>query len=341
MKENNKTTDDFNSLNVLFFIYKWRKQLIIVGLSAAIISAIVALLIQDKYKSTVVLFPATTNSISKSLLNDNYVKEDVLQFGEEEQAEQMLQILNSDALRGRIIEKYHLMQHYKIDPTDKYSRTKLSDEFESNVSFKRTEFMSVKIDVMDWNADTAALIANDIAALYDSTKLNIQRSRSVAALKIVEGEYFARLKEIKEITDSITKINEMGLFGGESGGLSDGDSQDDFQGKQRPVRIANGGKSSNEKLRIMAKYGSTLVELQNEIKLFQKQLIIIKTKYEQAKVDAEQILPQKFIVSMAYPAEKKSYPVRWLIVAISTMSSLLLAIISILLIENIKQFKTE
>jgi hypothetical protein len=224
-----------------------------------------------------------------------------------------------------------------IDPHDKFSRTKLSDEFESNVSFKRTEFMSVKIDVMDRDPDTAALIANDISALYDSTKLNIQRSRSVAALKIVEGEYFARLKEIKEITDSITKINEMGLFGGESGGLSDGDSQNDFQGKQSPLRVAGG----QERLKVMAKYGSTLVELQNEIKLFQKQLIIIKTKYEQAKVDAEQILPQKFIVSMAYPAEKKSYPVRWLIVTISTLSSLLIAIISILLIENIKQFKAQ
>ncbi len=338
MNEHEKTTakDDFNSLNVLFFIYKWRKQLIIIGSIAAIVSAIVALTIPEKYKSTVVLFPATTNSISKSLLNDNYVKEDVLQFGEEEQAEQMLQVLNSDALRGRIIEKYNLMRHYKINANDKFARTKLSDEFEGNVSFKRTEFMSVKIDVMDCNPDTAALIANDISALYDTVKLNIQRSRSVAALKIVEQEYFARLKEIQVITDSIQRINEKGVFGGyETGGLSDDDSQNDFTGKQHPVRAAKGVKSSSA----MAKYGSILVQLQNEIKLLQKQLIIIKTKYEQAKVDAEQELPQKFIVSMAYPAEKKSYPVRWLIVAVSTFSTLFLSVIAILLIENFKQFK--
>lgn len=335
MKENKQATDDFNSLNVLFFIYKWRKQLIIIGISAALISSIVALVIRNKYKSTVVLFPTTTNSISKSLLNDSYVKEDILQFGEEEQAEQMLQILYSEGLRGRIIEKYNLMQHYEIDPADKLARTKLSDEFESNVSFKRTEFMSVKIDVLDWDPDTAALIANDIAALYDSTKLNIQRSRSEAALKIVEGEYFARLKEIKEITDSIKKINEMGLFGGNVSGNDD--SQNNTT--QSPVGMAKG--SPQEKLNIMAKYGSTLMELQNKTRLFQKQLVIIKTKYEQAKVDAEQILPQKFIVSNAYPAEKKSYPVRWLIVAVSTVSSLFLAIIAILLIENIKQFKTK
>jgi uncharacterized protein involved in exopolysaccharide biosynthesis len=55
----------------------------------------------------------------------------------------------------------------------------------------------------------------------------------------------------------------------------------------------------------------------------------------------EQVLPQKFVVSNAYPAEKKSYPVRWIIVVVSTMTSVLMAIIAILLIENIKGFKVK
>lgn len=337
MNDNEKSTEDFNSQNVLYFIYKWRKQLISVGALAAVISVVVSLLIRDKYESTVVLFPATTNSISKSLLNDNYVKEDVLQFGEEEQAEQMLQILNSDAIRGRIMQKYNLMQHYEIGENEKYRRTKLSDEFASNVSFKRTKFMSVEITVMDWDADTAAFIANDIAALYDSTKLNIQRSRSVAALKIVEQEYFARLEEIQDVSDSIKAINEKGLF--------EYKSQSENTTKQYTNAIAKGNTSAAKKLEaklaVLAEYGSRYVVLKNKTKLLQKQLIIIKTKYEQAKVDAEQVLPQKFIVSSAYPSEKKAYPVRWIIVVMSTFSSLLVAIIAILLIENLKQFRAK
>ncbi|MCC6838055.1 MAG: hypothetical protein IT234_05905 [Bacteroidia bacterium] len=70
-----------------------------------------------------------------------------------------------------------------------------------------------------------------------------------------------------------------------------------------------------------------------------KQLNLLKSKYDEAKVDAEQILPQKFIVSNAYPAEKKSYPVRWIIVVVSTMATVLIAMITILLIENIKQVR--
>jgi len=70
-----------------------------------------------------------------------------------------------------------------------------------------------------------------------------------------------------------------------------------------------------------------------------KQLNLLKSKYDEAKVDAEQVLSQKFVVSNAYPAEKKSYPIRWLIVVVSTLSSLLIAVITILLVENIKQFR--
>jgi hypothetical protein len=336
MKNQVSEKDDFNSLNLLYFIYKWRKQLIALTIGTIIISSIISLTIREKYKSTVILFPATTNSISKALLSENnFQKTDVLQFGEEEEAEQMLQILHSDEIRTRICEKYNLMGHYGIDSSDKYKRTKLYEEFQSNINFKRTEYMSVKIEVMDWNADTAASIANEIAALHDSTKILIQRERANQALKIVEREYFIKLKEIQAMEDSLTVINGLGLF--------DYESQSEVTSEQYAIAIAKGDqraiKSLEEKLKIIGKYGSAYVSLRDNMYMQRKQLNLLKSKYDEAKVDAEQILPQKFIVSNAYPAEKKSYPVRWVIVVVSTLASFLLAIIAILVIENIKQVK--
>lgn len=336
MNKKASAPDDFNSLNVLFFIYKWRKQLGIVGASAFIISCIIALTIQEKYKSTVILFPATTNSISKALLTDNPTsKEDVLQFGEEEEAEQMLQILGSDEVRSRICDKYHLMEHYGIDPEDQYKRTKLYDNFLENINFKRTEYMSVKIEVMDYSPDTAAMIANDIAALHDSTKTRIQHERAREALKIVEREYLAKLNEIHKMEDSLKVINSYGVF--------DYESQSEVTSEQYAIAISKNDqraiKSLEEKLNIIGKYGSDYVALRDNIFMQRKQLNLLKSKYDEAKVDAEQVLSQKFVVSSAFPAEKKSYPIRWLIVVVSTLSSLLIAVIAILLIENIKQFR--
>lgn len=336
MNKRASAPDDFNSLNVLFFIYKWRKQLGIVGVSAFIISCIVALTIQEKYKSTVILFPTTTNSISKALLSENATsKEDVLQFGEEEEAEQMLQILSSDEVRARICDKYHLMEHYGIDPDDQYKRTKLYDEFMQNITFKRTEYMSVKIEVMDESADTAALIANDIAALHDSTKTRIQHERAREALKIVEREYNSKLNEIKAMEDSLKVINSYGVF--------DYESQSEVTSEQYAIAIAKNDqraiKSLEDKLKVIGKYGTAYVSLRDNIFMQRKQLNLLKSKYDEAKVDAEQVLSQKFVVSNAYPAEKKSYPIRWLIVVVSTLSALLIAVITILLVENIKSFR--
>lgn len=333
-----QAASDFNSFNVLYFIYKWRKPLILVGVAAFIISCIVALTIKEKYKSTVILFPATTNSISKALLTENNVKqEDVLQFGEEEEAEQMLQILNSDEIRTRVCEKYNLMAHYGIDSTDKLKRTKLYDEFQSNITFKRTEYMSVKIEVMDNDPELASVIANDIAALHDSTKIRIQKDRAMRSLKIVEQEYFQKVQDVKNGIDSMKILNSYGIY--------DYESQSEVTSEQYAIALAKGDQRAvkllEEKLKIIGLYGGAYVSLRENLYMQRKQLNLLKTKYEEVKVDATEVLPQKFVVSTAFPAEKKSYPVRWVIVVVSTFATLLAAIIAILLLENIRQIRNE
>src|SRR2546421_647761 len=93
----NAEDNSFDSTNLLLFIYKWRKPLIIIALIAAAASSVISLIIPNKYKSTVILFPTTTSSVSKALLDNNpNAKQDILQFGAEEEAEQMIQVLNSD-----------------------------------------------------------------------------------------------------------------------------------------------------------------------------------------------------------------------------------------------------
>jgi len=72
-----------------------------------------------------------------------------------------------------------------------------------------------------------------------------------------------------------------------------------------------------------------------------KQLSDLKAKYEEARVDAFEFLPQKFVVTTAYKAEKKSYPIRWLIVTLTVISSLFLATIIIIVLENYSSLKAK
>lgn len=336
MTEKAQTDDNFNSSNVLNVIYKWRKPLIIISIATVAISSIMALLIKDKYKSTVILFPAITNSTSKALFEYNTTGHDILAFGDEEEAEQMLQILNSDAIRKKICEKYDLLKHYKIDTSSKYKRTQLFDEFKSNITFKRTEYMSVQIDVMDTDPNIAAAIANDIAAFHDSIKIDIQRQRAVQALKIFKNEYLEKEKTVQILSDSLVKINKIGI--------SDIQVQIERTTEQYAIAVRMGDQRAitalEKQLKVFSDYGSSFVAFRDNVFVERNQLNVFKAKYEQAKVDVEQILPQKFVVSSAFPAEKKSYPIRWVIVLVSTIAALLISILGILLMENIQKWKS-
>lgn len=300
-------------------------------------SVIASLSIKNKYKSIVVMFPTTTSSISKALIAENSgAKQDVLQFGEEEEAEQMLQVLNSDEIRSRICQKYNLMKHYGLDTTDKFKRTNLFEEFSDNVSFKRTEFMSVKIEVLDTDPDTAAMIANDIAALLDTVQNRMMRERAVKAFKIVEAEYFEKLAQIKRMDDSLRTLNSLGIY--------DYESQSEVVNQQYAIAVSKGDmraiKSLEEKLAILSKYGAAYMAVRENLLLERKELSNLRVKYNEAKVDAEQSLQRKFVVNSAFPAEKKSSPVRWLIVTVSTLSSFILAVIIVIIFENFSSVRT-
>jgi uncharacterized protein involved in exopolysaccharide biosynthesis len=68
---------------------------------------------------------------------------------------------------------------------------------------------------------------------------------------------------------------------------------------------------------------------------------MLKAKYAEAKVELNKAIPYKYTVSPAYKPEKKAYPVRWLIVVVSTLSAFLLGYIVLLIIDRIKNSKAK
>lgn len=329
----------FDSSNLVVYIYKWRKPLLIVTLVAAVLAGIFSgpQFIEPKYKSTVTVFPTTTNSLSKALLPQQFSTrgQDIMEFGEEEQAEQLLQILNSDEIRDKVIKKYNLVKHYNIDSTGKYVKTELYKTYNSNIEFRRTEFMSVEINVLDTDPDTAAMIANDISTLLDEVKNGIQKDRAQKGLNIIEREYLTLKNEVKSYEDSLTQLRYKGVH--------DYEAQSSVFNEQLATAIIENGANSSavkaieEKLDTLAKYGGTYVSLRDELQFLKEELIKLKTKYDQAKVDVQETMPASFKVNSAYPAEKKSYPTRWLIVALSAIGAFTITLITILIIDTIRE----
>ncbi len=326
MEVKDQSSKPFFSGVFMQVVFKYRKHLTIIGILAIILSAIFSapFFITPLYKSEVILYPTASKSISKALLSKTFGNtKDILEFGEEEQTEQMLQVLNSNKIRDRVIIKYNLLEHYNISPDSRYKMTNLYKNYESNFRFRRTEYMAVQIIVYDKDAQMAADMANDIAELVDSTINRMQKEVAVRAFKIVETEYLSLKDEVHLKEDSLTVLREFGVH--------DYESQSEMFNRQLAIEMAKGNRDGvkrlEERLEILAKYGGPYVSIRDALEHDKKQLSEIKAKYDEAKVDATENLPHKFIVSNAYKAEKKSYPIRWLIVVVATFSVLFLAII--------------
>lgn len=331
---------EFNSTNLFVLMYKWRKPLIIIPLAAAILAYVFSrpMFITPLFKSSVVLFPSTTNSVSKALLpqQNSFSNEDILEFGTEEQAEQLLQILHSGEIRDSIISKFDLLNHYRINPDTKFKRTSLFKKYSNNISFRRTEFMSVEIEVLDTDADTAALIANDIARLTDKARRRVQHERAIMSLQIVKSEYDRISDEVNDKQDALTELRYKGVH--------DYETQSAVLSEQLAVAMIDNpnGKavqSLETKLDTLAKYGGTYVSLRDEVSLLKEEEIKLKTKYEQIKVDVEQQLPTTFKVDTAYAAERKSYPIGSLIVVVAAFAAFIFTLVIILVSNSIKQIK--
>jgi capsular polysaccharide biosynthesis protein len=318
-------------------LYKWRKTLFVLSSAAAILSIVFSspFFITPLYKSTVVLYPASSNSISKSLLNENAIaKQDILAFGEEEQTEQMLQILNSNRIRDKVIKKFDLAEHYGIEQGVRYHQTCLYNRFVSNITFKRTEFMAVKISVLDKDPQMSADIANEIAALLDSVKNDMQKERAMQGFKIVETEYLSIQSEVRKMEDSLTELRKLGLH--------DYETQAEMMNQQLAMEIARGNAKGinaiDKKLEVLATYGGSYVSIRDALVHEKKQLSYIKARYEEAKIDAYEEIPQKFIVESAFKAERKAYPVTWIIVMLSVIATLLVGMFAIFMVERSPEF---
>lgn len=335
MVQQKPINESFDSSNLLFFLYKWRKPLLWVIAVAIVGSTIVSLLLTNKYRSTVIMYPAATNAISQALLTQNRssMQKGILDFGVDEETEQILQILHSNRIRDRIIEEFGLEQHYGINPESKYRLNKLHRQYENNISFRRTEFMAIRISVLDTDPNYAADIANRISDLLDSTKSQIQHERAKKAFEIVKSQYFKLTDEMQQMEDSLTELRKHGV--------QDYESQAEMLNMQLAKEMAAnntvGVQRLQEKLDILAQYGGAYVNIRDRLEYEREKLSLLKAKYEEAKTDAEEVLPTKFVVNSAFPAERKSYPIRWLIISVTTISAFFFALIIILILENVKQ----
>ena len=260
-------------------------------------------------------------------------KNDLLAYGETEDAERLLQILNSHRIRNRIIEKYDLYTHYNIDPSEPGAKADMALTYGSNVSANLTRFGSIRVQVLDTDPELARDMANDMAFLVDSVANSMRNERANEAYKLALGALAQTSEQIAQAEDSLATLHALGIY--------DFETQVEGLTAQYGMAVASGRSAAANTLKKDLERLGTLANGYNNLSAYleaaYEQQSLLKKRVELMRVDAETQLSSSFIVDYASAADKKAKPVRWLIVVMTSVVAVGAAFLAMLAWDTLQR----
>ncbi|MCX6273925.1 MAG: hypothetical protein NTV09_01790 [Bacteroidetes bacterium] len=307
------------SADIFKIINQSRKPLIIVGVIAAIASAIFSGpdFIKPRYKSESVMYPSN-----------------LTKYSDESPTEQMIQLLQSSDIRDSVINAFSLYQHYEIDSVkNKTHRTEIFKMYDQNVSISKTEYESVNIVVYDTDPIYAAGIIDSMVSYLNKKARFMQREKSYEVLAMSRQRLSLKKMEMDSIEALIQTYRDKY-------GLLEYKTQAKEYARAYLKAIQSGSPralaESKQMLTSLGEKGGEFSALSEHLWRVRGAFNDLKQEYETYLNDVSKVLTYANIVTYPVPADKKSYPIRWLIVVISVSSSLFMAFLVLLFLDSKK-----
>ena len=292
----------FDNTPILKAIFKFKWHIIAITILAAALGAFFSgpNLITPKYKSEAVVYPNGR-----------------AEFSDETFTEQMLQVMDSQEILDSVAEAFDLMQHYKIDNDYQFAKTALIGEYRDRVSISKTPYDAVKIKVLDEDPEIACAMVNEIIRLYNVKFSEIHKSKKWENVRMYEKNLARKYNFIDSLKRDLAQIANNGnminyLY------LSKGNS------------IAYFSEGENNNAEDIANAIALVELIASETAAYSE----IKIEYEREIRQADGDITYLNVVSKPFVAEKKSYPIRWIIVALCGISAFLLSVLSVITIET-------
>lgn len=333
----------------LSVILKWKKFLIINMIIVAIISTTISFLISPTYlASTTIMLPKNGDLFSGSqlggLLSSVPFLGAKLGSNSGQSMDQIFGILNSRRVMVNVINKFNLMNYYKIKDNN---YDKAIKAFRNDFSADLNENSMIDITVINKNPDTSAIITNYMVGLLDSlnTSFNIQEAKNNR--KFIQARYDKSIGDLKIAEDSLKKFQQKyGIYSipqqietalkvvGEMEGQL---TQKEIEAQTIEQQVGKSSPTYQSYMTAIELLKSRLDELKSANKLSFSSIILIPFKnvpemqeeylniyrevqsqgkiiefllplYEKAKIDEQKSIPTVIVLDKAYPPELKYQP---------------------------------
>ncbi len=311
----------FNNERILEVIWKRKFHFIIIGLIAVLLASVFSgpAFIRPKYKSTARIYPTNLGAMS-----------------EESKTEQMLEILNSNVVKFKIFEAFGGKDILKIDKEDPHYLTYILASYDKNIKTSKTPNETVEIKVMAYDPQIASDICDSIIRFYNQAVGNMYKAKNWELVLISKNQLQKKQSEVD------TLINRLSQIRAETG-IIDVVSQAPEVTRGYVKALVEGGNNSSDLKRIKDIFlntlekGAELRSLEVSFDHILQEIERIKAIYELNLNEYEKDITYSHIVEFPFPADEKSFPVRWIIVFFSTLSAVLLALLVFLVLDYNKE----
>jgi len=319
MNANDSKKHGFDALFIIEIVMKYKKHLIIVGVISVILGVIFSseYFIKPRFKSTAIVYPSN-----------------LVPYSTESPTEQLLQLFASDDIRDDLIHDFNLFEHYNIDTAQKYPLTALHGQMSENISVDKTKFESIEITVWDTDPEFASNLADSMIAKMHNKARNLQREKSAEIVVINKAQMDLKKAEMDSMEHELMVIRD-------TYGILDFDEQIKSFSRIYYSEMAAGRAGQNNSGRPMDKTmdallnnGGDYVSLKEHLWRVRGSYNDFKILYESSLKDLTKELTYTNVITKPIPAEKKSYPVRSLIILMFTSAMLLLSFIILVIYEN-------
>lgn len=363
MQQENKTYT-FDIIEILSLLYKWKFTIVIVCGVSALAAYIFTgpAFITPKYKATCIMYPTANSSFSQSLIDPNYItQKKPLDYGEKEEGEQLMQILNSDEIAMRAIRHYKLYEHYGFDTTKYWSPTIMKIIFRKHVDIERTDYMAIKVEALDKDPKFAMYLAAFMCDMADQMKNEMYKQKAKKSFEIAATEYNAKQKQIDSLNKILTRLRKDGvyeyyvqvealyeqwvkttdIYNSEKAKLTvykqNRNAIPDSTVVKTEARMMGAQaslKSLEPALHKIGQYGGSYMDLMERWKYEQEKLTNLQQSYEQARIDYLSDVPQKYVVSPSDFPDMPSTPRRLLITFITGVAMFFVSVGLVIFFEK-------
>lgn len=308
-----------NSSYFIKLMMKWKFHFIVITISAIVVSAVFSseFFIKPRYKSFAIIYPSN-----------------IIPYSSETPSEQLLQLLESSDIRNAVVNKFKLAAHYDIDTTSKSGLFDLIAAYQANVEVRRTQYNSIEIKVFDTDAQIACDMVTEIINALNLKARNLQREKTKEVLAIVSNQLLVKKKQVDSVNSILQELRVKYQ-------LLDYEVQVKEVTKSYLKALSGGARKESLKdidalMRNLEEKGGEYYQMKETFDILLESYNTSKLDYDKVMSDLNKILTYSNIVSKPYPADKKSYPIRWVIVAVSVVSTnlLLLLILTIMAKKN-------